>query len=517
MKLRLVGGGTSRDGEAGGGQEVEITLKIRVSLSQIALIKGVTHGPIGDMPTAVSVPVVQDAPVVSTLHATAGVAGSIIPDQGLPKLIEGYVQHLRDKKKSPDTVTRWRHTLLAQAREAGWSEPSHIAGAVVEDWILTRASEKGWSGATVRSYAAAWRGFTRWAARRGHLPTDPMLAMETAKIEDAGPGARAATTEEARLLLAHTAVLERMDKRACPRLAYFAMLFLAGCRASEPGRLLWSDLRLDDPTPHVVWRPETQKNRRRAVLALAPELVAVLRGVALSVKRNLGEIDNAPVFPSVPNRRTFVNDATQAGIVIADRDGATLSFHSARKWFSTTLTNAGVPTRMVDFLMRHNGSVESRYFRPTLQDQVAALQNLPPLGLMPQGFSSRGAKIEQDDRRQSATAADTQGAASENVPVSSHQEISKLGRPQGTLMQHTDAFARDSDDRTDGRASSFSGEQVSPLASKPLNVRASQHGNRGYTLGSADQTIRALIDANRAMLDAMESLLREEHADGSHP
>jgi integrase len=167
-----------------------------------------------------------------------------------------------------------------------------------------------------------------------------------------------------------------MDKRACPRLAYFAMLFLAGCRASEPGRLLWSDLRLDDPIPHVVWRAEVQKNRRRAVLALAPELVLMLKRHRTTHGGSAG-----PVFDQSPNRRTFTLDAERAGITISDRDGANLSFHSARKWFATSLTVAGTPTRMVDLLMRHNGSVEARYFKPSLEEQAEALAKLPTLGL----------------------------------------------------------------------------------------------------------------------------------------
>jgi integrase len=465
------------------------------------------------MNTAVRSPAAQEAPVSRPVPAIDGVAGSITLTGTLIELIDGYVENLRARKKAADTLAKWRHTLVSQSRMAGWNEPADMAGTAVEDWLLAQSQAKGWKGATVRAYAAAWRGFTRWAAKRGHFPTDPMLTMESQKIEDPGLGARAATTDEARALLAVTTAMERQDGRACPRLAYFAMLFLAGLRSCEPGRLLWSDLRLNDPIPHVVWRAETQKNRRRAVLALAPELVSVLRRHCQSAKSDnqFTLADNAPIFPRVPNRRTFTIDAERAGITIQDRDGANLSFHSARKWFSTTLTNAGVAARMVDHLMRHTGSVESRYFRPTLEEQAAALYFLPPLGLVIQGLVRTPPKNDDNRCRQGATAGDTQGAKSEIYPVHPTQETLSLHR------RNAGRPTSQSDTQSDGAGSSFSAEQVSPLASNSLTGQASQPANRGYKAGSADQTIRSLIAANRAMLDAMESLLREEHADGSHP
>jgi integrase len=435
-----------------------------------------------------------------------GVAGSILPSQKLTELIDLYVENLRSRRKSPDTLSKWRHTLVSQSRMAGWTEPADMAGTAVEDWLLAQSQARGWKGATVRGYAAAWRGFTRWAAKRGHFPTDPMLTMESQKIEDPGMGARAATTEEARALLAVTASMERVDGRACPRLAYFAMLFLAGLRSCEPGRLLWSDLRLDDPIPHLVWRATTQKNRRRAVLALAPELVTVLRNHR---KITLPDTVGAQhVFPRVPNRRTFHLDAERAGITITDRDGANLSFHSARKWFSTTLTNAGVHQRMVDHLMRHTGSVESRYFRPTLEDQAAALYFLPPLGLVLQALVPTTHKNEDSPRRQVATGVDTQGATSELPPVhltceNSTPHLSAAGRPKSR-----------SDEQSEGAGSSIHAEQVSSLASIPDTGRVSAASNRGYRVDSRDQTVRSLVAMNRAALDAIEALLlREESGD----
>lgn len=317
-----------------------------------------------------------EAHAAASLSVPGPTSNGPAPQTELERLIDLFARNLEDRRKSAETVTRWRSALKIQARQAGWSTPRDLASPAIEDFLLRRSVDLAWSDSTFKAYTSAWRCFTKWAHKRSHLPTDPMLTMESRRIEDAGPGARAATTEEARALLASTAALERMDKRACPRLAYFAMLFLAGCRGSEPGRLLWSDLRLDDPIPHVVWRAEVQKNRRRAVLALAPELVFMLKRHRATHGGSAG-----PVFEGTPNPRTFTIDAQRAGITIEDRDGATLSRHSARKWFATTLTVAGTPTRMVDLLMRHNGSVEARYFKPTLEEQAEALAKLPTLGL----------------------------------------------------------------------------------------------------------------------------------------
>lgn len=85
------------------------------------------------------------------------------------------------------------------------------------------------------------------------------------------------------------------------------------------------------------------------------------------------------MFPVVPFKGTFVKDRDAAGIQAADYRGRTFSAHSARKYFSTALTAAGVPEKMVDRLMRHAGRVEHRYYDPSLAEQAAAAAKLPRL------------------------------------------------------------------------------------------------------------------------------------------
>lgn len=85
------------------------------------------------------------------------------------------------------------------------------------------------------------------------------------------------------------------------------------------------------------------------------------------------------VFAIKPSGPTFRRDRDQAGIAHMDFRRRRFSPHSARKFFSTCLTTQGIPEKMVDFLMRHAGRVEHRYYDPGLEEQAEAVGKLPEL------------------------------------------------------------------------------------------------------------------------------------------
>ncbi len=121
-----------------------------------------------------------------------------------------------------------------------------------------------------------------------------------------------------------------------------------------------------------------------AILALAPELVGLLRAyLAMDDEARRENDDPATpeslVFGMMPSRLSFTRDRDQAGVPAVDSRGRPLSLHSARKWFATEMTRAGVAEKLVDKLMRHAGRPEHRYYDPPLDDQAEALARLPRL------------------------------------------------------------------------------------------------------------------------------------------
>lgn len=314
---------------------------------------------------------------------------------------------------------------------------------------------------------------------------------EGAVEDESGLGARAPTTDEARALLEVACSLG--DGRSRGRRGdYFACLFLAGCRYCEPGRWRWGHLKLDAEIPHVAWSADIQlKNRRRAMIALAPELADLLRGLPR------GKPDE-PVFRYVPSSATFRADRDRAGIVPKDDLGRSFSPHGARKWFSTTLTNAGVPPRMVDYLMRHTSSVESRYYQPTLEDQARALQILPALLTVPQGIRKSSCKNDEKPLIQGRELGDIGGAK----PMFSTHHNQPTPRPSADM-----GLAIQS--RLGAGSVGFAGQPFD----QPGSSRDYQSRNRGYGASSAT-ALRGLARAHAELLAVVEGLIREEQPDG---
>lgn len=304
--------------------------------------------------------------------------------------VDDWLAHLRAQKRSDTTIAAYRGFVHTALRVNGWTSTADLTFENIQGYM--DAAGQHWNGSTVNRNTTIWRSLTRYLVQRKMLEEDP-LALVVRVPSDEGPGARAATTDEARTFL-HTAyVRASTDARACPyNPVYYACMFLAGARHRDPARWAWGQILLDDGTPAIVWTPSSQKNRRRAVLALAPELADILRWYrdrARASGHDLGP--DAPVFPQQPSPPTWRRYRSLSGIREADRFGMVFQGHSARKWLSTTMTNAGVPDKMVNLLMRHTSSVEARYYRPTLDEQRDALASLPeiwPVALR----AERGAK-----------------------------------------------------------------------------------------------------------------------------
>lgn len=144
-------------------------------------------------------------------------------------------------------------------------------------------------------------------------------------------------------------------------------------RAEEPGKLQWRHVDLVEGAIH--WTPDINKNGRNQSVAIHPVLLDLLRRHAATVP--IGPNDR--VFPQAANRVTFRKDRERSGIAPMDPRGRRWSCHSARKWFDTQLSDAGVPAAMVRLLMRHAMEVGDRYYDATIERQREALNRLPSL------------------------------------------------------------------------------------------------------------------------------------------
>lgn len=491
--LRLVGGdGTSPVSSL---EPVVLELRIRVEIAASAVDSRAFTSHAVAMPGQPEPCRVQEAPAQDS---TPPVAGRIDAARSeLADAIPLFLAALKARHKADSTVERWSHMLRTNLQAAGWRTFADIAGPAIEDFLTAQASAREWRGTTTNAHLSCWRCFCRWATRRKQLAANPLADADAAVEEEHGEGSRAPTTNEARALLGVSASFEEADGRSTPRLAYFACLFLAGCRYNEPARWTWADVRLDAEVPHVVWRGVMHKNRRRMIVALAPELVPLLASMR-------GKPDER-VFALRPNPRTFKQDRDRAGVAARDETGRNFSPHGARKWLATTLANAGVPSRMCDYLMRHTGSVEARYYQPTVHEQLLALRKLPSLlscsqSVAPLSTKIAGRAVDGGGRNAETDGACPMNSTTHNLTPFNDRRPSDRPVPRGAETEVRRSFLG-----------------VEPVGSPSSDGSGSGTNcgacNRGYVTRSAAQS---LADCAAAALLAVRELLGERSTDDLH-
>lgn len=371
----------------------------------------------------------EDIPGSMTLHATpegnrevAPIAGRIdAPLHPLRTTVDAWLSNLAARGKSKSTIASFRQVVLGAARERGWSFEEDLTAAQVIDYMDAQRVAGIWSGSTYNRNLSCFRSFERFVARVRNPST---TLREADRADDDGEeGARPATDDEARAMVRRAVVFQEAGRCEGNRPLERMLMFAAGCRGGEPERLRWRHIRLDAPVPFIHWTRDAHKNKREQFTALAPELVSLLqehreqmRKLAAATpvirKRVKGgrvreravspDDPEAFVLPIISGKGTWEADRKALGIAAEDVMGLPFSRHSARKWFSTRLTAAGVPEKMVDFLMRHRGRTEHRYYIPTLEEQRAELSRLP--GLMPvlAGLIGSGQPVDKPARKSEA-------------------------------------------------------------------------------------------------------------------
>lgn len=342
-------------------------------------------------------PLTAGTPVVGT-DATdhTAVAGRIAATGNtLPPRIDAWLEHLRARGRKPRSIAAFRQVVTRAMGVCGWRSAEDVTYESVSAYF----SSQRWAGTTFNRNISVFRSLTSFLSKVGDLPQDPLSGLERATA-DGADGSRAATIDEARAMILHAWVRDRADRRCKGnRALYWLCLFAAGCRVSEPALWRRRHVCLDDAVPHIAWTADINKSRKRRECALAPELAELLRLhlEAQDTERATAGLSPAGrddrVFPTVPSRTSFRADRDAAGIAAVDRRDRPFTPHSARKFLATQLR---AEEKMVDFLLRHAGRVEHRYFDPPLGDQAEALKKLPRLW-PPQSRQSCGAGVDNSD------------------------------------------------------------------------------------------------------------------------
>jgi integrase len=298
------------------------------------------------------------------------------PACSLMDAIDEWLDHMRLRRKKPKSVEAFKQIAYRAMRESGWREVSDLTHDNITAWIQRAAAENNWKGATVNHRMTALHSLTERLYKRGLLPHDPLADAIRADEDDSSEGARAGTLDEARAIVLRAWVREQSDKRCKGnRTLYWACLFALGCRLDEPARWKWKHVQLDMQPPRVCWEPSINKGKKRREQPIPAWLASRL----LEHRSRVPHGPEDAVFPVIPNKATFQQDREAAGIPFEDYRARKFTPHAARKFYSTFLTGAGVSEKMVDFLMRHQGGVEGRYYDPSPEECAAAVGKIPNL------------------------------------------------------------------------------------------------------------------------------------------
>lgn len=312
------------------------------------------------------------------------VVGQIRPAKSTILLdVEAYTSYLRGRALKPRSIDRFVSTLEAGIEHMRLDHASEMSFERVTEYLGGKVSTGAWSANTMNSALSVFRGFAEWCHATKRIAENPLILAHNVP-PDESLGCRAATTEEARRLLAITWETQKDRRSKGNRALYFYCCFMAGLRFGElggdekterPRGWKWADLQLNRAVPLIVWKPDMHKGSRHCALPLRESVAELLRQHRETVPNRATD----PVFPVVATRAVFRDDLARSGIQVEDERGRRFSTHSCRKWFKTELVTAGVQADLINALMRHAPSVGDRYLDATEETYKKALDSLPEI------------------------------------------------------------------------------------------------------------------------------------------
>ena len=265
-------------------------------------------------------------------------------------LVEQWVMYMRFRNHSPRTYIEQSRTVVRIARETG-VDAAHFTAAQLQNWFIGADI----APSSMATYYAAVRSWSLWLVRNGHRTDNPTDLLESPRVPRST--VRPITTAQLFTLLESDIAPETQAKVVLG--AY------AGLRVSEIAQIRGSDFDLSANLLHV-------------------------RGKG-------GAVDPVPLHPAVRSlteRWTTLGywfpSPAKAGPVLGNSVSTVLGNamkrtgiygghpHQLRHWLATELTMKGVPTRVVQVIMRHaNLATTARYIQVADRSQQQAISLVP--------------------------------------------------------------------------------------------------------------------------------------------
>lgn len=264
-------------------------------------------------------------------------------------MLDRWAREMRASNRSARTIAE-RVRLVQRVAEQSGCDP-HLLDA--DDLAEFLAACKGPSRATYFNHLHAW--FT-WLARHGIRDDLPTLRLDRPKVGRREP--RTITTGQVRALAASSI---RGRTRTMVLLGAYQ-----GMRASEIATIRGVDL---DPTAHEL--TVTGKGGVTRVLPLHPQ-----------VELEAEQYGPRWWFPSHRRPGEPIHAATVSNTIsdAMERVGVPGTCHDLRRWYATTMVEAGVGLTTVQRLLGHSSvATTQRYVAVGRQTRIDAVLGLPDL------------------------------------------------------------------------------------------------------------------------------------------
>lgn len=248
----------------------------------------------------------------------------------------------------------------------------------VRTWLRAYCRAEDLGHRTYNHYVQAIDAFCNWCVQSKRLVTNPLSGMERLNADtDVRHQRRALTTDEFGKLVA--SARNSGENIQCydgeTRARIYILSYMTGLRRKELASLMPRSFRLNANPPTLTVEAACSKHRRKDVLPLHAELVAMLRQWLRGMK------PDQPLFPKLAKRRTWLmvkKDLERVGIPYETPEGIA-DFHAAgRHTHITELLRNGATVPEAMKLARHSDvAMTMKYTHVGIEDQARALAALP--------------------------------------------------------------------------------------------------------------------------------------------
>lgn len=299
----------------------------------------------------------------------------------IAKHVTDYVADLRRLERDEKHVTTQERRLAVLTK--GVKTIDELTPDAIGQKLAALSVEKAWSARTQNFYRSTLASFFLWLVRQGRWHTNPVKAVEAARVVG---------NLKERVALTVGQLTALVDTAPIHRGVVYLFAALTGLRRKELADQLETDLELANAGVKI--RARTAKDRTADYLPLAPWVVDLLRRylaevtpttVVTNTNGALMKPRGPWLFVGIPGVDTLRADLKRAGVRLALAEHEVFDFHSLRTTFGTLLALAGAAPRVAQELMRHSDGklTETVYQRVVSLDKRAAVDRIRPEQTVP--------------------------------------------------------------------------------------------------------------------------------------